>query len=859
MANETRISIVISADGTAAISGIGRVTSSLDQVEDAGTRSMGKLKRETHSAAGAMPVLSRATMAVYASLTALLASAGGLAGISLGVLKVSSEFENFNVQLETILGSSDKAREALSWIEDFAAKTPFELSETIEAFILLQAVGMDARTALLGVGNTAASMNRSLMDTATAVISMEREVLKRYGIDFRQEADKATFIWQDRTGQMVSRTVQGGQQIQRETLLAIWNDRYAGGMERFQSTWTGMLSNLHDDWDKIMRKIGEAGVFDLLKGKLKAVLEYFEEAIRSGKAEEWARRISSAARDTWTVLETLGGIILKAIRILIDYKNIILAVAVALTFNYVAAAVLAAAKTTNLVTAINLLVAALRFLYVTALPALLSPLGLATVAVGGLAYIFLKARDNANEAAAANDAYVRSLAGMDKAKLVHEKAQLELDIAEAKKGRTSTTVAGQIYADYGQADRVKALQERLTKVKTQIEESKKAETAQSTSPTTPPKTPPGGGSSAEEEQQKLLELQRDIWIKDQAEKYAAAEALNKEYYEKILKDEEDAKEIRLKLRQEIDDVAKKQDAEALERLKTKSAAEWQHETELEVMRLQFLGKNEEALDYELERKRLYYQDDYNLAQEYAQKKAELYWQNAQVYLQFTQQMTELAIRYHMAEGEARSNIGKQMLATTVRFFAQQLQQFMFMKAKEHLVNALSNASQIQTTATRMVAETAMLAQMAAAYASFYTAQAANPYGGQAYYAAAALMSAATVMAATAMSTIASTGATSAAAEYAQAAAWAAGGIAVGAIGEAAAARIEGQGTPTAVATPTGGGGYSISPIGGNNEAAGGGGGPKYTIIVNGNFYGDRDQIARELVEHLDKANRNRNR
>lgn len=218
-----------------------------------------------------------------------------------------------------------------------------------------------------------------------------------------------------------------------------------------------------------------------------------------------------------------------------------------------------------------------------------------------------------------------------------------------------------------------------------------------------------------------------------------------------------------------------------------------------------------------------------LDQDTAQRRADLWWNSSQQYIGFAQNMSTMAVSMLLAEAGQRDQIGKRMLATSVRFIAQGLQQFMFGKAKEHLLTAAAAAGQIQTRTTQAAAEMTIGATMAAAWSAFYFAQALNPYGGQSFLPAAKATAAAAVGFGTAGAAVATEGAVSIAAELGLAALWAAGGIAVGAMGEAGAGAIEGSNSgQTAGYTTTAGSALVTQPVSQPVQSA-----PQYTIILNG--------------------------
>lgn len=237
----------------------------------------------------------------------------------------------------------------------------------------------------------------------------------------------------------------------------------------------------------------------------------------------------------------------------------------------------------------------------------------------------------------------------------------------------------------------------------------------------------------------------------------------------------------------------------------------------------------------------------------AEALANIWWNNAQTYINFAQQMTTMGVQMLLFEEGQKDQIGKRMLATSIRFIAQGLQQYMFGKAKEHVLNAAGAAGKIQTDAVAATANLGILEAQATAWAAFYSAMSLNPYGGQLFIpAATAMAGVAGGVVPSAMAAVATTGATSIATELALAAAWGLGGIAVGALGEGGASAIEG-GTAGST-TPAGYGAGSpaspvvTQPVGATTT------GPQMTFHINiGELRGDRQSLQRWLEEDFAPA------
>lgn len=258
-------------------------------------------------------------------------------------------------------------------------------------------------------------------------------------------------------------------------------------------------------------------------------------------------------------------------------------------------------------------------------------------------------------------------------------------------------------------------------------------------------------------------------------------------------------------------------------------------------------------DLQLQAENAFQEEKYRLQTEYAQRQSELWWNSAQTYIGFAQQMTTMGLQMLLFDESQRSQIGKRMLATSIRFIAQSVQQYMFGEAKKHLITAFSTSGQITMQMAQHTASLTMLETEAVAWAAFLTALSLNPYGGQAVAPSAAAMTAvAGGVVPAAIAATAAQGAAGAASSLGMAAAWTAGGVLVGALGEAGASAIEG-GTSGSTTAAGYGGGSPASPVVTTPAAADN---ATAAPIINVHIYGnvvDHDQFARELVPAITKA------
>lgn len=227
---------------------------------------------------------------------ATAAMAGGFAMLGKGVVDTSAKFEGYLTTLETIEGSAAKAKESLAWVTEFAKTTPFDIDQATESFVKLKAYGIDPLKddTLKVIGDTASAMGKDLMQAVEAwadAMTGENERLKEFGVKAKKEGDKITYTWTEQ-GKEVKKTIKD----ERSEILKFLNEtmgkKFGGAMERQSKTWNGMMSNLGDSWIAFKKAVGDAGFFENLKGRLRQVMDLFEQWTNNGTAKSWADRLS---------------------------------------------------------------------------------------------------------------------------------------------------------------------------------------------------------------------------------------------------------------------------------------------------------------------------------------------------------------------------------------------------------------------------------------------------------------------------------------------------------------------------------------------------------------------------------------
>lgn len=283
MANNTYLKVILSA-----VDKLSPVLKKVNRFSKLTTKSLRDIGR-----AGAQ--ISKAISVT--ALAGLTVAIGGL----WKVLGVNREFERFTTILETIEGSSEKAKQSMAWVQDFAIKTPYELAEVTDAFVKLKAYGIDPTNgSLRSSGDAAAAMGKNVNDAVEALadaMTGENERLKEFGIKAKKQGDKITYNW-NQNGKQMRKTANANNAAQIEAVITgIWNSRYEGAMDKLAVTFDGMWSNIMDVAAKFAKNIGDKGLFAALKINLKSVLDLFDKWEKDGTLDKIATEISTLLTD----------------------------------------------------------------------------------------------------------------------------------------------------------------------------------------------------------------------------------------------------------------------------------------------------------------------------------------------------------------------------------------------------------------------------------------------------------------------------------------------------------------------------------------------------------------------------------
>ena len=204
-------------------------------------------------------------------------------------LSEAMDLEGYRLQLETATKDTQKASEIMQYSINLANKTPFEGGELVEGASKFEAMGMAAQKWLPLAGDMAAATNKSFDQATEALIDAqngELERLKEFGITKAKIVEQGEKMFSN--VQLVNNQGQiTNQEKFNEALIALMQDRFAGGMEKQATTMKGLWSTVTGVTKSALAtitgittdgSIRSGSALDLLKGKVQLL---------AGKLEEW--------------------------------------------------------------------------------------------------------------------------------------------------------------------------------------------------------------------------------------------------------------------------------------------------------------------------------------------------------------------------------------------------------------------------------------------------------------------------------------------------------------------------------------------------------------------------------------------
>lgn len=284
----------------------------LQSIEAQATRSASAMSRMGNAVSGLQKLLRTGAIA---GITMKVAS--GIKSVAASAISAAAEMETYRTTLNTVLKDEAKAGEMMQWATSFAAHTPYNTSDVVEAVVKMQAYGMNAQTMLENIGNMASAMGKDLTTAVEAVYKASIGEMELMRNNFAITKETINAKAQEVYGQSVINASGAitNAEMYNNAMLRLIEENFAGGMEKQSKTWEGIKSNIEDSWQMALRKlagmdaegsIAEGGLFDRIKTELSSVGGWMEEFADSDTMERWGKNATAWLDSVISKVKSLG-------------------------------------------------------------------------------------------------------------------------------------------------------------------------------------------------------------------------------------------------------------------------------------------------------------------------------------------------------------------------------------------------------------------------------------------------------------------------------------------------------------------------------------------------------------------------
>lgn len=225
---------------------------------------------------------------------ATLGLSAPIVGVGAAALKAAASMEQAEVAFTTMLKSSSAARQQMEALKVFAASTPFQFPELVDASRKMQALGFTAQETIptlrtIGNASSALGLGAEGMQRIILALGQIRAKGTAQAEEMRQLAEAGIPAWDalaKKIGVSVPEAMKLVEQRAVDSSTAIaavmeaMDSRFAGGMEAQAKTLAGIWSNLKDQINFALADIGST-----LAPSAKAFLVDFAQPVLGGLRE----------------------------------------------------------------------------------------------------------------------------------------------------------------------------------------------------------------------------------------------------------------------------------------------------------------------------------------------------------------------------------------------------------------------------------------------------------------------------------------------------------------------------------------------------------------------------------------------
>lgn len=259
---------------------------------------------------------TRGAMAAASAVTSLGARAG-LLGTAVGgvgifafnnqVIAGAASLQQFRLSMETVTGSSQRAGEAMAWIDDFTRRVPVGVQAAREAFQGLAVAGLDPTQGLMQAAADAASARGKSISYAaeaiTGALRGEFDMLQQFGVNMSNEGRNAVVEWEANGRRFRAVVDRNNRSLIASFIQRGLSEKFAGETARQATSWNGLMQLLNSSWARFTQGIADGGIFAALEARLQRLQTWAMGAEADGSFARWGRQISEALEGALNAVE----------------------------------------------------------------------------------------------------------------------------------------------------------------------------------------------------------------------------------------------------------------------------------------------------------------------------------------------------------------------------------------------------------------------------------------------------------------------------------------------------------------------------------------------------------------------------
>lgn len=253
-------------------------------------------------------------------LSASLGSIGSLASVAFGAatiysmekiaksaIETAASFESMQVKLEAMTGHG---KQTLEELQAWAMKMPVSTKQAVDAFTLMQAMGLNPTIDKLQILTDVSSLlGADVMPRLALVMGQMSAAGKLNAQDLNQFAAAGVNVKQILADAFGGKTVE---QIQKagismqEILKAIWagmDKEFGGAALAMQDTWAGVTNRMEDHFEMFKKSVMDSGPFEAVKTYIIEVINKVDELKTSGQLDQYAKDVGA------TIVEVIANVV----------------------------------------------------------------------------------------------------------------------------------------------------------------------------------------------------------------------------------------------------------------------------------------------------------------------------------------------------------------------------------------------------------------------------------------------------------------------------------------------------------------------------------------------------------------------